>query len=84
MWHLVQPAAGLAMHQQVADLCAAHDSVLKQLPRRPPFVRRRPYISEVAAALLVSLRDARAEVRRLQEPLCRLVPLGLVPLVEAG
>ncbi|CAE7227983.1 unnamed protein product [Symbiodinium sp. CCMP2592] len=61
---------------KVRQLCTAHDAAVRLLPARPPLCRRQPYLSDTAAGLLDTLRDARAELRRLaslqRQQLCAL------------
>ena len=56
----------------------AHRKAIEALPSRPPFVLRQPYISDEAAAVLVDLRDARAEVRRLRGFLDQFTKLAIL------
>ena len=65
LWQKVQPRDDLPPASQLALLKAAHTSCVAELPRRPPFVRRQPYVSDAAEAVLHVLRDTRAETRRL-------------------
>ncbi|CAE7615532.1 unnamed protein product [Symbiodinium sp. CCMP2592] len=61
---------------KVRQLCTAHAAAVRLLPARPPLCRRQPYLSDTAAGLLDTLRDARAELRRLaslqRQQLCAL------------
>ncbi|CAE7029478.1 CPK2 [Symbiodinium sp. CCMP2592] len=76
MWSLLGDTFSGTCDEQVQRLCDAHDAAVKQLPARPPFLRRQPYLSVAAEVLLTTLRDARAELRRISAlqrlQLCRL------------
>ena len=65
LWSRVTPRDDLPPDRQLSLLKAAHASCVAALPRRPPFVRRQPYVSRAAETVLHALRDARAEARRL-------------------
>ena len=65
LWQKLQPRDDLPPDCQLSLLKAAHASCVAELPRRPPFVRRQPYVSVAAETILHALRDARAEARRL-------------------
>ena len=65
LWQKLQPRDDLPPDCQLSLLKAAHASCVAELPRRPPFVRRQPYVSAAAETILYALRDARAEARRL-------------------
>ena len=66
IWQHLLPQPGLRPSQQLQAFLSAHTVAVKGLPKRPPFTRRQPYISDEAAEVLVDLRDARAESRRLR------------------
>ncbi|CAE7504742.1 unnamed protein product [Symbiodinium sp. CCMP2592] len=76
MWSLLGDTFSGTCEEQVQRLCDAHDAAVKQLPARPPFLRRQPYLSVAAEVLLTTLRDARAELRRISAlqrlQLCRI------------
>ena len=73
LWRRLQPQPGQQPCQQLHVFLSTHAAVVAGLPRRPPFTRRQPYISDEAAAVSADLRDARAEVRRLRVHLARFV-----------
>ena len=66
IWQHLQPNPGQRPNQQLQTFLAVHKAAVAGLPKRPPFIRRQPYISNEAAEVLADLRDARAEVRRLR------------------
>ena len=66
IWQHLQPNPGQRPNQQLQTFLAVHKAAVAGLPKRPPFIRRQPYISDEAAEVLADLRDARAEVRRLR------------------
>ncbi|CAE7836118.1 unnamed protein product [Symbiodinium sp. CCMP2592] len=66
VWDALHQSPPGSSAERVQQLCDAHDHAVRRLPARPPLQKRQPYLSEVAAGLLETLRDARAEVRRLQ------------------
>ncbi|CAE7429104.1 unnamed protein product [Symbiodinium sp. CCMP2592] len=76
MWSLLGDTFSGTCEAQVQRLCDAHADAVKQLPARPPFLRRQPYLSVAAEVLLTTLRDARAELRRISAlqrlQLCRV------------
>ena len=66
VWRHLHPATCLGPKQHMQEFLEVHNHAAASLPPRPPFVRRQPYLSDAAAAVLADLRDARAEVRRLR------------------
>ena len=72
MWQHLLPQPGLPPSQQLRIFLSAHTVAVQGLPKRPPFTRRQPYISDEAARVLADLRDARAESRRLRTHLDHL------------
>ena len=66
IWQHLQPNPGQRPCQQLQAFLSTHAAAVAGLPKRPPFTRRQPYISDEAAEVLADLRDARAEVRRLR------------------
>ena len=77
LWRKIQPRDDLPPERQMALLKTAHASSVAELPKRPPFVRRQPYVSEEAEAILFVLRDSRAEARRLTLLYDRLLLSGI-------
>ncbi|CAE7421618.1 unnamed protein product [Symbiodinium sp. KB8] len=69
VWSSVTPRFDLSPPAQVSTFMRQHAAAVKALPRRPPFVKRQPYLSDEAAVILSDLRDARAELRTLQAAL---------------
>ncbi|CAE7501391.1 CPK3, partial [Symbiodinium sp. KB8] len=69
VWFSVTPRFDLSPSAQVSTFMRQHAAAVKALPRRPPFVKRQPYLSDEAAVILSDLRDARAELRTLQAAL---------------
>ncbi|CAE7238456.1 unnamed protein product [Symbiodinium sp. CCMP2592] len=66
VWDALHQSTPGSSAERVQQLCAAHARAIRCLPARPPLQKRQPYLSDVAAGLLDTLRDARAEVRRLR------------------
>ena len=69
VWSSVLPCFDLSPSAQISTFMQRHAAAVKALPRRPPFVRRQPYLSDEAAAVLSELRDVRAEIRTLRAAL---------------
>ena len=69
IWSMVQPRFDLSPSDQVSAFMQQHLAAVAALPRRPPFAKRQPYLSDEAATVLFELRDARAELRTLRTAL---------------
>ena len=66
VWSTILPRFDLSPSDQISTFMQRHAAVVKALPRRPPFAKRQPYLSDEAAVVLSDLRDVRAELRTLQ------------------